>query len=101
MNGENEIGINEALAEAFDVTGGLDEGVDDAIAAEATTEEAPIDVESDQYEPTAEEIEAAAKELEEEAANAELEPLDAPEHWSAEHREVFASLDRAGQEFLR
>ena len=95
-----EMGLSESLSEAFDITEGLDEGADDAIAAETPTEEAPADVESDEYEPTAEEIEAAAKELEAEAESAEPELLDAPEHWSAEHREAFASLDRAGQEFL-
>lgn len=69
------------------------------------TEEAPEPQQEAQNEPENEgEQEASESEEGEEAGEegegAEPEKLEAPEHWRAEHKEVFEKLDPEGQKFL-
>ena len=101
----------EQTPEAEDAQGLLD-ALDESIDAAGETPETP-----EQPEQPAEEGQAAAGEQPETAAGEQPEqpeavagdtpetpetpePLAAPEHWSAEHREMFGKLDRDAQSFL-
>lgn len=84
--------LADELAAQYDAA--AQEPAPEKVSVEEAPEDAPVEVASAEED---QEIEATDSK---EDAPEELPPIKAPEHWSAEDKEVFSGLDRNGQEFL-
>lgn len=84
--------LADELAAQYDAA--TQEPAPETASVEEATEDAPEEVASP------EEDQAIEATVTEEDAPEKQPPIKAPEHWSAEDKEVFSALDRNGQEFL-
>lgn len=106
---EIDTGIGKALEAAWNESMGEDtqevpdqnEHLEDVLASEEASDE--TEGSDDNVESSPEET-AEASETEEataeESEEQEQEQIDAPQHWAEADREMFAKLDRTGQDFL-
>lgn len=93
------------LSVAEELSAGWDDlSQDDGAQVEETAALEEVATDDDEDAQTDEEVgedDEEAVEAEAESEEAEDDPhIEAPQHWSAEDRETFASLDKSGQKFL-